>query len=207
MKKLCGSVVVLTCVPLAVACTGTTPHQPPAMASPSKASSHVVRSTRVCVDSVERSSTELKVVDLASREPEKPYIPGTQVEDTPRNREIIAFCERYRLALETVDIDVLVSMASPLYYDNAGTPDCADDMDRSALAETLETRFEALEAVVLEIHYDGIVEQDGILIVDCRYDLSFQYVIGDETKHSRAVQENRLEIEATADGYLFLAGM
>jgi hypothetical protein len=48
-------------------------------------------------------------------------IPNTDVCDSPRNRTVIDFCERYRHALEARDADALLALASPRYSFNPRT--------------------------------------------------------------------------------------
>jgi hypothetical protein len=60
----------------------------------------------------------------------KNYIPNTDVEDSSQNRKIVSFCEEYRHAVEEKNVPKLLSMASPLYHEDAGTP--AGDVVRSA---------------------------------------------------------------------------
>src|SRR5688572_30008639 len=57
------------------------------------------------------------------------YIPNTDVPDTPENRDIVAFCELYRKAVERKDINLILKMTSPEYYEDGGNPDASDDMD------------------------------------------------------------------------------
>jgi hypothetical protein len=137
----------------------------------------------------------------------KKYIPNTQIEDTEFNREIIGFCERYRHAVEDMNIGLLLSLASPRYFDNAGSPTGDDDFDRTGLEEVLNERFRAVKAIRYEIRYRDIFEQQNVVYVEFTYTLSFQYDVGGETKWSNKTADNRLEIERVDGGYLILAGM
>lgn len=137
----------------------------------------------------------------------KKYIPNTQIEDTEFNREIIGFCERYRHAVEDMNIGLLLSLASPRYFDNAGSPTGDDDFDRTGLEEVLNERFRLVKAIRYEIRYRDIFEQQGVVFVEFTYTLSFQYDVGDQSKWSNKTADNRLEIEPIDGGYLILAGM
>ena len=44
------------------------------------------------------------------------YIQNTDVADSDDNRKVIAFCEKYRHAVELKDVDALLKMASEKYY-------------------------------------------------------------------------------------------
>lgn len=65
-------------------------------------------------------------------------IPGTDIKDTPDTRAIASDLEAYRQAVEKRDPEAILAMAAPDYFDNSGTPDPADDVDRAGLAKRLE---------------------------------------------------------------------
>lgn len=54
-------------------------------------------------------------------------IPGTQIEDTPENREVFDVVERYRMALVERDADRLRPIVSQKYYENGSTTDRQED--------------------------------------------------------------------------------
>jgi len=54
-------------------------------------------------------------------------IPGTEVEDTPSNREVHALVEEYRAALEARDGKRVLNLVSTRYYENASSTDTAKD--------------------------------------------------------------------------------
>ena len=64
-------------------------------------------------------------------------IPNTDVPDTSENRDVIAFCERYRRAVESRDARALLAMASPRYFEDGGTPDGSDDYGLDGLQRLL----------------------------------------------------------------------
>ena len=47
-------------------------------------------------------------------------IPNTDLADTEENRSLVEFCELYRHAVERRDIDKLLSLAHPDYYEDGG---------------------------------------------------------------------------------------
>jgi hypothetical protein len=63
---------------------------------------------------------------------------GTDIRDTPDTRAIANLLEAYRQAMEKRDTAAIVAMTAPDYFDNSGTPDPGDDVDRGVLAKRLE---------------------------------------------------------------------
>ncbi|MCP4600209.1 MAG: hypothetical protein GY847_06680 [Proteobacteria bacterium] len=135
------------------------------------------------------------------------YIPNTEIEDTEVNREIVSFCERYRHAIEDLNIGLLLSLASPRYFDNSGTTTGDDDMDRSGLEEVLKNRFASVKAVRYEIHYRNIYESHAVIYIELTYTMSFQYDINGKMKWSNKTADNQLELERVDDGFLIISGM
>jgi hypothetical protein len=137
----------------------------------------------------------------------KSYIPNTEIPDTKENREIISFCERYRQAVQDLNMGLLLSFVSPRYFDNAGTPGAEDDMDKPGLENALKTRFGTVKSIRYEIKYRDIFYQDQQIFVDFTYTMSLQYEINGVTKWANETADNRLEIERADRGYLITSGM
>jgi hypothetical protein len=138
---------------------------------------------------------------------QKRFIPNTEIEDNDFNREVINFCERYRHAVEDLNVGLLLSMASPRYFDNAGTPSGDDDCDKEGLEAVLSKRFSVVKAMRFEIKYRNIFEQNSVIYVEYTYTMSFQYTDGDKNRWHNTTADNRLEIERVENGFLFLSGM
>lgn len=136
------------------------------------------------------------------------YIPNTDVEDNDDNRKIIAFCEKYRHAVEERNVPLLLSMASPRYYEDGGNVDATDDMDFSGLREYLEGRFKDTRAIRYEIRYRKVNHgAQNRILVDYTYSASYKIpgLKGEEWRHT--VADNRLELVPEQAAYKILAGM
>ncbi len=66
------------------------------------------------------------------------YLPGTDIKDTAETRAIASLLEAYRQAVERRDTQAILAMATPDYFDNSGTQDPADDVDRVGLEKRLD---------------------------------------------------------------------
>jgi len=144
---------------------------------------------------------------LAASACHEKVIPNTEIPDNDENRAIIAFCERYRHAVEDRNVGLLLSLASQRYFDNSGTTTADDDIDREGLERVLTERFKELKAMRYEIKYRDVFESVGVIYVEYTYNMAFQYQIGDKNKWSNRTADNRLELERVADGFLILTGM
>ena len=137
----------------------------------------------------------------------KNTIPNTEVPDTQENRDIIDICERYRKAIEEKNIGLIMSLASPRYFDNSGTTTGDDDYDRAGLEEVLKERFAAVKTIRYEFKYRDVYEIDTVIYVEYTYTMSFQYEVEGEMRWANRTADNRIELESVEHGYLIVAGM
>ncbi len=135
------------------------------------------------------------------------FIPNTEVPDTEENRDIVSFCERYRHAVEDLNVGLLLSLASPKYFDDSGTVSGDDDMDRAGLEAVLKNRFKTIEAVRYEIRYRAVYTRNNIIMVEYAYTTSYRFNLDGEAHWENKTADNRLELEKVDDGYRILSGM
>ncbi len=136
-------------------------------------------------------------------------IPNTDVEDSPEARDVIKFVERYRAAVSERNVSRLVSMAAPDYFDDMGTPQGDDDVDREGLEERLKATFGPdLLAVHYDIRYRDVVFLPTKTLVDFTYIGRFRINTADGTRWERRLSDNRMVLTKTEDGkYMIAAGM
>jgi hypothetical protein len=138
------------------------------------------------------------------------YIVNTDVEDTAQNREIIDFCEKYRKAVEGRNVELLLKMADPRYYEDGGNADAADDLDYAGLREYLEEKFRETRSIRYEIRYRRVAKgKRDIMNVDFTYTASFKIPTPTGPAWRRRVADNRLELvkAPTGTGFTILSGM
>jgi hypothetical protein len=138
------------------------------------------------------------------------YIPNTDVEDTKDNREVIAFCEKYRKAVEHRDVPLILSMASPKYYEDGGNVDASDDMDYEGLRQYMFNEFKKAKAIRYEIRYRRVLrsKETGRSYVDYTYSASYKVPgVDDKDLWHRTVSENRLELVRAGETFKIVAGM
>lgn len=135
-------------------------------------------------------------------------IPNTDVEDTARNRSVLEFMEVYRKAVERQDVELLLKLAHPDYYEDGGNIDALDDLDRAGLAEYLRGKFAEAKAIRYEIRYRRVgIGRNDTLYIDFTYSASYQLPSETGDKWQRTVAENRMEVVPHQDQFLILSGM
>ncbi len=137
-------------------------------------------------------------------------IPNTTVADTPANREVITFLEKYRHAVESRDVGALLAMAHPQYLDDNGTPSGDDDLDYRELRKKLGRWRERVTDVRYEIKYRTITREMDRVLIAYRYSASFRIAYDEEDQRwSRRIGENRLVLlyDDIQVRYYVLSGM
>lgn len=136
------------------------------------------------------------------------YIPNTQVDDSDFNRQVIAFCEDYRHAVERRNTGLLLKLADPKYYEDGGNVDASDDLDFAGLKEYLEKRFRVTRAIRYEIFYrDVTFGRSNQVFVDYTYSASYKVPTTNGDVWRRRVADNRLELVREGEKFRILSGM
>jgi hypothetical protein len=118
-----------------------------------------------------RSIAALAVLSLAAC---ARNIPNTDIRDTEDNRALIAAVDAYRKAFDTRNLDGVMALVSPLYYDDAGTIDASDDVDYKSLPTVLQETFQKIAQVRLEFGITAIEIVGNKAMVDLFYDAKYR---------------------------------
>ena len=137
------------------------------------------------------------------------FIPNTQVEDSDFNRQVIAYCEDYRHAVERRNTGALLQMADPKYYEDGGTVDTSDDLDLAGLRAYLDREFRKTTQIRYEIFYrDVTFGRANQVFVDYTYSASYKLPTpGGPDVWRRKVADNRLELARDGEKFRILSGM
>jgi ketosteroid isomerase-like protein len=119
-----------------------------------------------------RSIVALAALSLASACARN--IPNTEIRDTADNRMLIAAVDAYRKAFDTRNLDGVMALVSPLYYDDAGTIDASDDVDYKALPAVLQETFQKIAQVRIEFGITAIEVVGDKAMVDLFYDAKYR---------------------------------
>ena len=112
-------------------------------------------------------------------------IPGTEIPDTPENREVLQTLENYRIAMVQRDPAAVLATVHATYYDHAGTDDPGDDLTYDRLAEILRKRLAQIESIRYSIDYLDVSIKDDRAVVRVWIDASFRLrAIADETEEA-----------------------
>ncbi len=100
-------------------------------------------------------------------------IPGTEIPATDDNSAIAAVIAKYQAAAEGRDAAGVLALVSPLYFDDAGTPDPADDLDFERLSRVLPADQARVSGVRMSLRLSDIKvngeKAQAFVTFDARY--------------------------------------
>jgi hypothetical protein len=137
--------------------------------------------------------------------------PGTNIQVTQANREIIDTIEEYRQRVVERNVEGLLLLASPSYFEDGGTPQANDDYGYAGLASMLGSRLQRVESIRYDIQYKSIkIRGDGRAEVEAYLSGAFE-LQGEVGERYRRVNDfHRFVLERSPSGtskWRFLAGM
>ncbi len=138
--------------------------------------------------------------------------PGTSIPVTDVNREIIDTIEEYRQKLVERNVEGLLLLASPKYFEDGGTPQPNDDYGYAGLASILSGRLQRVESIRYDVQYKSIkIRADGRAEVDAFLSGAFELQGEVGERYRRISDFHRFVLERSPTGgtskWKFLAGM
>ncbi len=97
-------------------------------------------------------------------------IPGTDVRDTKENRAVYDVIDEYVNAMNKRDPAAVLALVSPDYFDDAGTPEPGDDLDRAHLEKSIVQDLGRLETERLALTIRNIEVDGDKAFVEVFYD-------------------------------------
>ncbi len=135
------------------------------------------------------------------------YIPDTEILDNPDNRAIIAVVDGYRKGFDTRNVDAVMALVSPAYYDDSGTVDPGDDVDYKALPEVLRDTFSRISQVRIEFGITNIVVNGNKGQADLFYDAKYRITTPRHEIPKRDTDIQRLLLVRDGTGWKIISGL
>ncbi|MBI1948104.1 MAG: hypothetical protein HYS27_20605 [Deltaproteobacteria bacterium] len=139
-------------------------------------------------------------------------IPGTSVEDSPENRQVLEFLNKYRKAVIEKNLDGVVGLCAEDYFEDNGTVEQKDDYGLAQLRDKLgralgQTKEIQLEIIVQAIERDQAKEHAPVRVV-YRYNQRALVAFPAGEKWITVSDVNRLVLrDDAAGGFLITSGL
>lgn len=102
------------------------------------------------------------LVALAASACSAKRLPGTEIEETTDTQAIYGVIEAYVAGFNARDPAAVLAQVAPDYFDDAGTTDPADDLDRAGLEQAVAQDLARVDATKLAVTLRRIeVERDA----------------------------------------------
>jgi hypothetical protein len=135
------------------------------------------------------------------------HLPGTEIPATNDTRAIYDTLERYRQALEKRDVDGILALVAPSYYDTAGTPDPSDDLDRPRLEAALRDQLPKAESLKV----DFTIRRIDVAGDDAQAEIFFDSFYRVKTPTTQVPRRDsdvqRLKLKRLDNKWLFVSGL
>lgn len=134
-------------------------------------------------------------------------IPGTEVRDTEENRAVYAVVEAYVRAMNQRDAAGVLAQVSPDYFDDAGTAEPGDDLDRERLGKALAADLARLETVKLAVSFRKIEVQGDAAFAEIFYDSYYRVQTPAGPIPRRDSDVNRIRLKKIAGEWKITSGL
>jgi ketosteroid isomerase-like protein len=97
-------------------------------------------------------------------------LPGTDIRETQDTPAIYGVVQEYVRAMNARDATAVLAQVAPDYFDDAGTPEPADDLDRQRLEKAIAEDLARIETTKLSVTLRKIETQDDAAFAEVFYD-------------------------------------
>jgi len=124
------------------------------------------------------------------------------VEDTPDNRSVIDVLVAYKQALEERNVEGIMSLCSPRFYETTAMADPSDDYSYSELARKgAADTFKRLKEVRVELEIKEVQVADKKARADMRFVYQAKMSLPAGEKWHADTELNRVELERDKEGH------
>jgi len=134
-------------------------------------------------------------------------LPGTEIPDTADNRAVVGVVQAYKAAAERRDAAGVLALVSESYFDDAGTPDPADDLDYAGLARSLPGDLARVGGVRMDLGVTRIEVAGEKASAYLRWDARYRVMTrGGEVARAQA-DVSRLQLAREKGAWKITAGL
>jgi hypothetical protein len=113
-------------------------------------------------------------------------ISGTEIDDTPATRALLAVVDNYRRAVERRDAAGVYALADESFRDDGGSAMPDDDLDYQQLKTTLPGRLEKLQDVRLDVTVKSIEFDEDLHLARVTYTYQVTWRMQDYTHRAQS---------------------
>jgi len=145
------------------------------------------------------------VVVAAACSPKR--IPGTEIRDSPENRAVYSVVDDYVQAMNHRDPSGILTQVASDYFDDAGTPEPDDDLDRERLEKSLVDVFARVEAAKLAVSLRKIEIEGDSAFAEILYDSYYRVQTRSGPVPRRDSDVHRIRLKKVGGQWKIVAGL
>jgi ketosteroid isomerase-like protein len=134
-------------------------------------------------------------------------IPGTEIRETPESRAIYDVVRSYAQAMQDENAQAVLALVAPDYFDTAGTPDPADDVDGARLAGAIRADFEQIEGLKLDLTIRDIRVEGDRGFAEVFYDAWYRVQTAQGTIPRRDSDLHRIALRKADGAWKIVSGL
>jgi ketosteroid isomerase-like protein len=136
-------------------------------------------------------------------------LPGTDVKETRDTRALYDVVNQWVKGMNDRDAATVLAVVAPDYYDDAGTPDPADDMDRARLEKALPETFSKVEGsrLAVTIRRMDVDDKAGTATTELYYDSYYRVQTPSGPIPRRDADVYRLRLKKEGGAWKIVAGL
>ncbi|MEW5851118.1 MAG: nuclear transport factor 2 family protein [Myxococcota bacterium] len=134
-------------------------------------------------------------------------IPNSDVESTPRNRELADVMENYRKALESKDVNAVLALVSTEYFEDNGTSDPSDDYNFEGLRQHLTEDLQRVQALRVSIRMRRVEVDGDRAQVDYRFQTRALVSFPSQEQWITKTDDNRISLRREGGRWRIVAGL
>jgi hypothetical protein len=135
------------------------------------------------------------------------FFPGSTIPATEENLAVLRTIEQYRENLVGKNIEGLLLLASPRYFEDGGTPQANDDYGYDGLRQILTVRLGRVQSLHYDIEYQKLMVRGDRAEVDVFLNGAFELVGETGERYRRVNDRHRFVLERTENRWRFVNGM
>ncbi len=134
-------------------------------------------------------------------------LPGTDIRDTKDTKAIFGVVQEYVRAMNARDAAAVLVQVSPDYFDDAGTPEPADDLDRERLEKALAEDLAKVDATKLALTLRKIEAQDDTAFAEVFYESYYRVQTPSGPVARRDSDVHRIRLKRIAGAWKISGGL
>jgi hypothetical protein len=134
-------------------------------------------------------------------------LPGTDIRDTLDTRAIYDVVQAYRKAMEARDPKAVLALVADDYFDNGGTPDPSDDLDRARLEQALTADLARAEALRLDLTIRKMIVEGDRAEAELFYDEYYRVETPTGPVPKRESDVHRMKLKKVAGAWRVTSGL